>query len=48
MALAKKVMDIATGEAEEEYVTPPTPEQSRARPQGGAGQVGEAGQEDVI
>ena len=28
MALAKKVFDIATGEAEEEYVKPPTPEQS--------------------
>ena len=28
MALAKNVMDIATGEAEEEYVTPPTTEES--------------------
>ena len=28
MALAKKVMDIATGEAEEEYVKQPTPEQT--------------------
>lgn len=28
MALAKAVMDIATGEAEEEYVKQPTPEES--------------------
>lgn len=28
MALAKTVMDIATGETPEEYVKPPTPEQS--------------------
>ena len=28
MALAKKVFDIAVGEAEEEYVKTPTPEQS--------------------